>query len=99
MAGEQGDIFVSVAAAITVHSITAAMAMLGALITPDTIAFHTALATATTPAGDFTLQAPDNHFDRMVDAATNSGLTLFHLTDANARLTDTTSKQYEAIKN
>ena len=34
----------------------------------------------------------------MADAATNSGLTLFQMTDANARLTATTSKQYKAIK-
>ena len=34
----------------------------------------------------------------MADAATNSGLTLFQLTNANARLTSTTSNQYEAIK-
>ena len=34
----------------------------------------------------------------MADTGTNSGLTIFQLTDANARLTATTSKQYEAIK-
>ena len=34
----------------------------------------------------------------MADAATNSNLTLFQLTNANARLAATTSKQYEAIK-
>ena len=34
----------------------------------------------------------------MADAATNSGPTLFHLTDANTCLTATTSKQYESIK-
>ena len=34
----------------------------------------------------------------MANAATNSGLALFQLTNANARLTATTSKQYEAIK-
>ena len=34
----------------------------------------------------------------MADAATNSGLTLFQLTNANSHLTATTLKQYEAIK-
>ena len=34
----------------------------------------------------------------MAEAATNSGFTLFQLTDANARLTATTSKQYKAIQ-
>ena len=34
----------------------------------------------------------------MADAATNSGLTLFQMTDANTRLTATTTNQYKAIK-
>ena len=84
--------------AITTHGITAATATPGALLTPDTLAFHAASATATTTAGDFTLQSLVSHLDRMADAATNSGLTLFHMTDTNARLTSTTSKQYKAIK-
>ena len=50
------------------------------------------------PTGDFSIQALDSHLDRMADAATNSGLTLFQLTDVNARHTATTTKQYEAIK-
>ena len=50
------------------------------------------------PAGDFSLQAPDGHLDRMDDAATNSGLTLSQLTDANARLAAATSTQYQTIK-
>ena len=57
------------------------------------------MATATTPAGNFALQALDSHLNRMADAVTNSGLTMFQLTDANTRLTATTSKQYESIKN
>ena len=97
-AGERGDVFGSAASTITIHGITAATATPGALLTPDTLAFHAASATATTPAGDFGLQALDSHLDRMADAATNSGLTLFQLTDANVRLTATTLKQYEAIK-
>ena len=40
----------------------------------------------------------DGHLDQMSDAATNSSLTLFHITDANARLDATTSNQYETIK-
>ena len=69
-----------------------------ALFTPDALAFHAASATATMPTRGFALQALDGHLDRMANAATNSGLTLFQLTDANARLTATTTKQYEAIK-
>ena len=34
----------------------------------------------------------------MADAATNSSLTLFQITNANIHLTATTSKQYKAIK-
>ena len=49
--GERGGVFGSAAAAITIHGITAATATPGALITPDTLAFHAASATATTPAG------------------------------------------------
>ena len=68
--------------------------MPGALLTPDTLEFHAASATTTTPAGDFALQAIDGHINRMANAATNSGLTLFKLSDTNACLTATTSKQY-----
>ena len=50
------------------------------------------------PARDFSLQALDSHLDRMADAATNSGLTLSQLSDANARLAATTSMQYQNIK-
>ena len=81
-----------------IHGITAVTATPGALLTPDILTFHVASATATTPVGDFALQALDGNLGRMVDAATNSGLLLFQLTDANARLKATTSKQYEAIK-
>ena len=81
-----------------IHGITTATATPGALITHDTLAFHAASGTATSPAGDFALQALDGHLNRMANDATNSGLTLFQLTDTNARLTATTSKQYEAIK-
>ena len=96
--GEWGDVFGSAAAAITIHGITAATATPGALLTPDTLAFHAASAAATTPTGDFAVQALDSQLDRMDDVATNSGLTLFQLTNANARLTATTTRQYEAIK-
>ena len=89
--GAGGGVFISAAVAITIHSITAATETLGALLTPDTLAFHSELATATTPAGDFALQALYGHLNRMADAATNSGLTIFPLTYANARLTATTS--------
>ena len=96
--GERVDIFGSAAAAITTHGITAATATSGDLLTPDTLTFHAALATATTPTGDFALQSLDGHLDRMADATMNSGLILFQLTDANVRLTSTTSKKYKAIK-
>ena len=93
-----GDVFGSAAAGITIHGITSATAIPGALLTPNTLAFHAASSTATTPARDFALQALDGHLDWMSDSATNSGLTLFQLTDANACLTTTTSKQYNDIK-
>ena len=96
--GERGGVFSSAAAAILIHGITASTATPGALLTPDLLAFHVALATATTPARDFALQVLDGHLDRMADAATNSGLTLFQLADTNVHLTATTTKQYEAIK-
>ena len=48
--GERGDVFGSASAAISIHSITAATATPGALLTPDSLAFHVASATATTPA-------------------------------------------------
>ena len=48
--------------------------------------------------GDFALQALDGNHNRMADAATNSGLMIFQLTNANARLTATTRKQYYSIK-
>ena len=44
-------------------------------------------------ASDLALQALDGHLDQMADAATNSGLTLSQLTDANARLAAATSTQ------
>ena len=96
--GERGDVFIRSAAAISIHGITAATATPGALLTPDLLAFHAVPGTATTPAGDFALQALNNHLDRMADVATNSGLTLFQLANASMRLTATTSKQYETIK-
>ena len=97
-AGERGGVFRSAAAAISIHGITAATTTPGALLTPDLLAFHAASETATTLAGDFSLQDLDGHLDRMAIAVTNSGLTLFQLTNANARLTSRTCKQYEAIK-
>ena len=63
--GERGDVFGRAAATITSHGITAATATVGALITPNTLAFHAASTTATTPTGDFALQALDSHLDRM----------------------------------
>ena len=96
--GEQGDIFGSTAAAISIHGITTATATPGALITPNALAFHAASGTSTTHVGDFALQYLDGHLDRMSDAATNSGLTLSQLTDANARLAATNSTQYQNIK-
>ena len=82
-----------------IHSITATTATPGALLTPESLTFYAAAETASTPAGDFALQALDGHLDRMADAATNIGLTLFQLTNANARLDATTSKQYETTNN
>ena len=96
--GERGDVFDSVAVEISIHCITATTTIPGALLTPDTLAHHATLAVAYKPAGEFALQALDGHLDQMADAATNSGLTLYQLTNANARLTSTTTKQYEAIK-
>ena len=97
--GERGVVFGSAAAAVSIHGITAATATPGALIMPNALSFHAALGTATTPAGSFALQALNGHLDRMDDAATNSGLTLSQLTDANARLASATSTQYQTIKN
>ena len=77
--GERGDVLGSAAATISIHGITAATATPGALLTPDSLAFHAASGTATTPASDFALQALNGHLDRMADVATNSGLTLFQL--------------------
>ena len=94
---EREDVFGSAATAITIHGISAATATPGALITPNTLVFHALSAAATTPTRDFSLQASDSHLDRMADAATNSGLTLFQLTNANTCLTSTTTTQYEAI--
>ena len=96
--GERGGVFGSAAATISIHGITAATATTGALITPDALVFLAASGTATTPAGDFALQALNGHLDQMADAATNSGLTLFQLTDANVRLAATTSTQYQNIR-
>ena len=88
--GERGDVFGSAVAPITIHGITAATETPGALLTPDSLEFHAASATATTPAGDFALQALDGHLDRMAEATTNSGLMIFQINDANACLTATT---------
>ena len=95
--GERGDDFGSAAAAINIHGITASTATPGALLTPDTLAHHTASAAAYQPAGEFALQALDIHLDQMSDAATNSGVTLHQLTNASARLTSATTKQYNTI--
>ena len=96
--GERGDVFGSAAAEISIQGITATTATLGSLITPDTLTHHSDSAAAYQPAGEFALQALEGHLNRMADAATNSGLTLHQLTDANARLSSTTTKQYNAIK-
>ena len=82
---------------MNIHGITASTAKPGALLTPNTLAHHADLAAAYQPAGEFTLQALDGHLGRMANATTNSGLTLYQPTDANARLTSTTNKQYNAI--
>ena len=98
MTGERGDVFVSAASATAIHGITAATTKTGALTSPDTLAFHAASGTSSSPASDLALQALDGHLNQMADAATNSGLTLSQLTDANARLASATSTQYQAIK-
>ena len=96
--GEGGGVFGSTAAEITTHVIPATTATTGTLLTPDMLTFHAALAASTTPTGDFSLQDLDSHLDRMANAATNSGLTLFQMTDTNALLKATTSRQYVGIK-
>ena len=93
----EGGVFNSAAAAINIHGITASTATLGALLTPDTLAHHAASAAAYQPAGEFALQVLDAHLNQMADAATNSGLTLHKLTNANARLSSATTKQYYTI--
>ena len=55
--GDQGDVFVSAAAAISIHGITAATANPGALNTPDALAFHAASGTSTSPASNLALAA------------------------------------------
>ena len=95
--GERGDVFGSAAADINIHGITASTATPGGLLTPDTLAHHTALAAAYQPAREFDLQALNGHLDRMSNAATNSGVTLYQLNDANVRLTSATTKQYNTI--
>ena len=62
---ERGDVFGSAAAAITIRGITTTTATPGALLTPDTLAYHAASAAAYQPAGEFALQALDGHLDRM----------------------------------
>ena len=94
--GEREDFFVSAAVAITIHGITATTATPSALLTPDTLAHHAGSAAAYQPAGEFALQVVDSHLDRMDDVATNSGLTLHQITDANTRLASATTKQYDA---
>ena len=42
MIGERGGVFGSAAAAILIHGITAATETPGALLTPDSLAFHAA---------------------------------------------------------
>ena len=61
--GERGDVFGSTAAAITIHGITATTATPGALLTPNTLAYHVASAAAYQPAREFALQALDGHLD------------------------------------
>ena len=97
--GERGDVFGSAAAANTIHGITAATAKPGDLTLPKALAFHEASGTSSSTAINIGLQALNGHIDRMADAATNSGLTLSQLTDANARLASVTSIQYQTIKN
>ena len=96
--GEQGDVFGSAEAAISIHGITNATATPGDLIMPYALTFHTALGISTSPTRDLALQALDGHLDRMSNAATNSGLTLSQLTDANARLAAANSTQYQTTK-
>ena len=50
------------------------------------------------PASDLALQALNRHLDRMDDAATNSGLALLQLIDANVRLASATFHQYQTIE-
>ena len=50
--GERGDVFVSAAAAITIHGITTTTATPGALITPNILAHHAASEAAYQPAGE-----------------------------------------------
>ena len=95
--GERGDVFGSAAAASNIHGITASTEKPGALITPNTLAHHAASAAAYQPDGEFSLQPINGHLDRMADAVTNSSVTLNQLTDANARLTSATTKQYDTI--
>ena len=68
--GEQGGVFGSDAATITIHGITTATETPGALITPDMLEFHATLASATTFTGEFSFQALSGHLDRMAGAAT-----------------------------
>ena len=95
--GERGDVFRSAAAEVSIHSITDTTATPDALLTPDTLAHHADSLGAYQSAGEFALQALNGHHDWMADAATNSGLTLHHLTNANACLASATTNQYNAI--
>ena len=95
--GERGDVFGSASAAIALHIITDATASPGNHTYFDALAFHAASEPSFPHASNLALQALDGHLDRMANAATNSGLTLSQLTDANTRLASATSSQYQAI--
>ena len=88
----------SASASTAIHGITYATARPGIHTSPGALAFHAAAGTSSSPASDLALQSLDGHLNRMADAATNSGLTLSQLTDANTRLASATSTQYQAIK-
>ena len=97
--GERGDVFGSASAATVICGITDATTRPGTHTSPDALVFHAASGKSSLPASDLALQALDGHLDRMADAATNSGLTLSKIIDANARLASATSTQYQAINN
>ena len=89
--GERGNVFGSASAATVLHSITDATARPGTHTSPDALAFYAASGPSSSPASDLALQSLDVHLDRMANAATNSGLVLSQLTDANTRLASVTS--------